>query len=72
MANVIPAVYRSRGYVLGPYAALAYGAVQDFRATSGAENRTLLLAERSPAHDGALVSRLLKIKQTDLEKRISG
>lgn len=72
LANVIPAVYRSRGYVLGPYAALAYGAVQDFRATSGAENRTLLLAERSPAHDGALVSRLLKIKQTDLEKRISG
>lgn len=71
MRAVISAVCRSRGYILSPYAALAYGSLQDFRATTGEENQTLLLCDRSPMQDGALVSRVLKIKPTELEKRLA-
>lgn len=70
MASIIPAVYRSGDYILSPYAALAYGCLQDFRATTGEENLTMLICDRSPVKDGALVSRLLKIKESDLEKRV--
>lgn len=70
VATIIPGVYRTRSYVLSPYAALAYGSVQDFRATTGEENPTLLIADRSPVKDGALVSRLLRIKEPDLRKRV--
>lgn len=70
VATIIPGVYRTRSYVLSPYAALAYGSLQDFRATTGEENPTLLMADRSPMKDSALVSRILRIKETDLEKRV--
>lgn len=70
VATIIPGVYRTRSYVLSPYAALAYGGVQDFRATTGEERPTLLIADRSPLKDSALVSRLLKIKELDLRKRV--
>lgn len=69
IATIIPAVYRSGNYILGPYAALAYGCLQDFRATTGEENQTLLICERAAVQDGALIARLLKIKPSDLEKR---
>lgn len=71
IATIIPGVYRTRSYVLSPYGALAYGSLQDFRATTGEENPTLLIADRSPVMDGPLVSRLLKIKESDLQKRVT-
>lgn len=69
IATIIPGVYRTRSYILSPYAALAYGSLQDYRATTGVENPTLLIADRSAVKDSALVSRLLKIKEADLKKR---
>lgn len=68
---IIPGVYRTRGYILSPYAALAYGSIQDFRATTGEERPTLLVAQRSPMKDGAFVGRLLKLKDTELQKRLT-
>lgn len=70
IAAIIPGVYRTRSYILSPYGALAYGSLQDFRSTTGEENLTLLIADRSPVKDSALVSRLLKIKEADLRKRV--
>lgn len=70
VATTIPGVYRTRGYVLGPYDALAYGSLQDFRATSGEERPTLLICDRSPMKDAAAVSRFLKVRESDLQKRI--
>ncbi len=67
--SIIPGVYRTRAQILGPYSALAYGCLQDFRATTGMENRTVLLAERGVQCDAALVARCLKIRQPQLEKR---
>lgn len=70
VATIIPGVYRTRNYVLSPYAALAYGSVQDFRATTGEERPTLLIADHSPIKDSALVSRLLQIQEYDLRKML--
>lgn len=58
---IIPGVYRSRGYILDPYTALAYGGVLDFRAMTGEERPTLLIADQSPVKEGKLVRKLLKI-----------
>lgn len=71
VGTIIPGVYRTRGYILSPYAALAYGCLQDFRATSGEENPTLVLADRNPCRDAQQVCRLLKIGERDLKKRLT-
>lgn len=71
VAAILPGVYRTRGYILSPYAALAYGGIQDFRATTGEERPTLLVAQRSPMKDSAFVSRLLKLKEAELQKRLT-
>ncbi len=68
--TIITGVYRTRSYILSPYSALAYGSLQDFRATTGEENPTLLMADRSPMKDSGLVGKILKIKEEDLEKRV--
>lgn len=71
VASIIPGVYRTRSYILGPYGALAYGSLQDLRATCGGERPTLLVCSRSPLKDGALVSRLLKLREAELKKRMT-
>lgn len=66
MSSIIPGVFRTRAYVLDPYAALAYGSLQDYRAMTGQTRPAVLLAERSPMRDRQLVSKLLKINDYDL------
>lgn len=46
--SVIRSVYRTNAYMMAPYAAFAYGALQDYRAGTGENRTTLLLAENSP------------------------
>lgn len=64
---LIPSVFRTGGYVMGPYTALAYGAIQDYRAKTGESRDVLLLADRSPVRDGAFVSRSMDISRQELE-----
>ena len=66
LANIIPGVFRTRKYILSPYAALAYGSLQDYRAMTGHTRPVLLLAERSPMRDAQLVVQLLQISENDL------
>lgn len=66
VASIIPGVYRTRGYVLSPYAALAYGSLQDYRAMTGHTRPVLLMAERSPIRSRQMVCQLLQIKGNEL------
>lgn len=66
VASILPGVYGTTEYVLSPYAALAYGSLLDFRAISGEENPTLLVAERSPAKDRELVNRLIGVRRPEV------
>lgn len=66
MAGIITGVFRTHEYVLSPYAALAYGSLQDYHATTGQTRPVVLLAERSPTRDRELVAQLLNINEYDL------
>ena len=71
VASIIPGVYHTCGYVLSPYAALAYGSLQDYRAMTGHTNPALLVAERSPAKNRQQVSQLLQIPEKELRNFVS-
>ena len=66
MATIIPGVYRTRQYVLSPYAALAYGSLQDYRAMTGHTRPAILLSERSPMLDRQMVCQLLHKNEMEL------
>ena len=71
MESVICNVYRTGAYLLDPYGALAYGALQDYRATVGEGRVTLLLTDRSPICSAATVSKALGISVHELKDRLS-
>lgn len=55
----IPNVYRTGAYLMGPYTALAYGGLMDYRSVSGLSRPALLLADRSVLCDAAFVCKLM-------------
>lgn len=71
LGDLIPSVYRTVGYVMGPYAALAYGALQDYRAKTGQSAPALLLSDRSPLCDNCMVASAMDITETELNKLLS-
>ena len=66
--SVIVNVYRNSGYVLSPYAALAYGSLSDYRSKTGESRTALLLSERSPVRDDHFVAGCMDISVPELEK----
>jgi len=65
--DVIPSVYRTTGYILGPYSALAYGALLDYRAKTGENRPVLLLADRCPTLDADAVSEAMQMDVSQWE-----
>jgi threonine synthase len=49
--ETVPNVYRTTGYLMGPYTALSYAGLLDYRAKTGESREALLLADRSPELD---------------------
>jgi len=66
LSALIPSVYRTVDYVMGPYTALAYGALQDYRAKTGQSGPAVLLADRSPLCDSRMVGSAMDITETEL------
>ena len=64
---LIPSVQRTCGYILGPYTALAYGGLMDYRAKTGENRLSLLLAERSPVCDAAVVTQSMRVTLPQLK-----
>lgn len=71
MESMIYNVYRTSTYLLDPYSALAYGGLQDYRATVGEGRTTLLLAERSPVCSAATVAKAMGITVQELKERVN-
>lgn len=69
--TIIPSVYHTNRYILDPYAALAYGALADYRARVGGSAVTLLLAEKSPLHDTQTVTNAMGITAAELRNRVT-
>ena len=63
-------VYRSNGYLMGPYTAMQYTGLQDYRSRSGEAGAALVLAERSPANDVTLLAASMGITEATLKKQL--
>lgn len=63
---LIPSVYRTNRYLMGPYTALAYGGLMDYRAKTGESRAALILAERAPKQDAALVALALGLTEQQI------
>lgn len=68
--DVIPSVFRTNGYILGPYSALAYGALLDYRAKTGENRPVLLLADRCPTLDADAVSAAMQMDVSQWENML--
>lgn len=70
MMNVINSVYRTNQYLLDPYSALAFSALQDYRAAAGETRPALIISEASAACSADTVAESLGISKQDLLDRI--
>lgn len=68
--TIIPSVYRTNAYILDPYAALAYGALSDYRARRGMSNTALILCEKNPICSAGIVADAMHITPAELKKRL--
>lgn len=70
VASVIHNVYRNTDQIIGPYDALAYGSLLDYRAKTGQGGIAVLLSERSPVCDDAVVASALRIDIAEFKHRL--
>lgn len=70
MESVIHSMYRTNTYLLGPDSALAYGGLQDYRASSGETRPALILTERGPACSADTVANAMGITIQELRDRM--
>ncbi len=70
--SLIRNVSSTTGYILGPYDALAYGALLDYRSKSGQGTTCLLLCQRSPICDDKTTAYALGISTDELAERLQG
>lgn len=66
--STIPAAYNSYGYVLGPYSALTYAGLLDFRSQTGENSNALILSERGALCDDGFVAAAMGITVNKLHK----
>lgn len=67
----IYSVARTSGYVFGPYSALAYASLLDYRAKTSESRNALLITERSPSCDVELVAEYMRVDVPEVFRRIS-
>ena len=71
VSSIIPSVYRTNRYILDPYGALAYGALSDYRARTGAVGPALILSEKGPACEAASVAECMNISVDELMRLLA-
>ena len=68
LKDLVPNVYRANAYVFGPYAALAYAGLMDYRTAAGGNTTAILLAQRSPVADGNWTAGVLDVTPEKLQQ----
>jgi threonine synthase len=59
--TTIPTIYRNNDYVFGPYSALCYAGLTDYRSRTGSGSWALLLSERGALRDDGFVAGCLNM-----------
>ena len=68
--SVIRSIYRTNTYLLSPNSALAYGGLQDYRATNNETGYAMILTEQGPLTATDTVAKAIGITQDELRARI--
>ena len=68
--GTISNVYKDCGYVFGPYSALTYAGIQDYRTKSGSDDYALLLSERGALCDDGMVAGKLNMAVSELHRTL--
>lgn len=66
--STISTVLNSTGYVLSPYAALAYAGLQDYASHHGSGRFSLVMSERSPRKDIRSICRALNAPEEEIKR----
>ena len=69
--KIIHGVYSTSTYILDPGSAMAYGGLQDYRATAGESRPALILTERSPILSADTVAKAMNITVETLRERLN-
>lgn len=69
--NIIGSVYRTSTYILDPGSAMAYGGLQDYRASVGETRPALILTERGPICSAETVAAAMGITVDALKERLN-
>ena len=70
LTGLIPNVFATTGYVLGPYSALAYGALLDYRTKNRESRPALLIADRNPICDAEYTASAMGLAFSQLKERL--
>ena len=68
MESTIPNAYSTHSYVFGPYSALTYAGLLDYRARTGESGYGLILSERGALCDDGYVARAMNVTVSKLHK----
>lgn len=68
IASLIRSVYRTNSYYITDAAAVSYGALQDYRASTGESRYTLILMDTSPALRAAVIASAAGITENEVLK----
>lgn len=70
VASTIPTIHNNHGYVLGPYSALCYAGLTDYRSGTGSGNYALMISDRGALRDDRLVAREMGIAVSTLHNML--
>ncbi len=70
LMGLIPNVYRTVDYILGPYSALAYGGLLDYRTKNKEARTAVLLADKNAVCDGVLTAEAMGITLPQLKEKL--
>jgi threonine synthase len=68
MRLAMPNLYNTNGYILGPYSALVYTGLMDYRSHPGPRRTALMLTEQDPRENADIVTRALVLSSEELDQ----
>lgn len=72
LESTIPGFFRTNGYLLSPYSAMAYSGLMDYRYKTGATGHAFVLSERSPHVDAEAISGITGMQTEEIDNILAG
>lgn len=70
ITSTIPTIHKNHGYVFGPYSALCYAGLTDYRSATGSSSYCLLISDRGALRDDRFVAREMGIAVSTLHNML--